>query len=30
MKIRDALLEVYLDWKNNYLTVEVFADHPEE
>ena len=27
MNLRDTLLEAYLDWKNNYLTVEVFAEH---
>lgn len=24
---REYLLDLYLDWRNNYLTVEVFAEH---
>lgn len=24
---RDYLIQVYLDWTNNYLTVEKFAEH---
>lgn len=31
---REYLTEVYLDWRNNYLSAEVFAEHhglyPEE
>ena len=23
----DTLQEIYLDWRNNYLTVEKFAEH---
>lgn len=26
-QMRDVLVEVYLDWRNNYLTVEKFAEH---
>lgn len=24
---RDYLKELYLDWRNNYLTIEKFAEH---
>ena len=24
---RDTLIDTYLDWRNNYLTVEKFAEH---
>lgn len=24
---REYLLDLYLDWRNNYLTVEVFSEH---
>ena len=27
MITRQTLLELYLDWVNNYLTVAVFAEH---
>jgi len=27
MNIRKALQEAYLDWVNNYLTVEKYAEH---
>jgi len=25
--MREQLIEVYLDWRNNYLSVELFAEH---
>ena len=25
--IREKLSEIYLDWVNNYLTIEKFAEH---
>lgn len=25
--MREKLAEIYLDWVNNYLTLETFADH---
>ena len=25
--MRDTLVSVYLDWRNNYLTVDKFAEH---
>lgn len=25
--MREKLIEVYLDWRNNYVTVETYADH---
>lgn len=25
--MREHLIKTYLDWVNNYLTVETFADH---
>ena len=24
---RDQLIDVYMDWLNDYLTIEVYADH---
>ncbi len=27
MQARDYLINLYLDWRNNYLTVEKFAEH---
>ena len=27
MSTRDYLIEQYLDYRNNYLTIETFADH---
>jgi hypothetical protein len=26
-KMRDILIDVYDDWRNNYLTIEKFAEH---
>lgn len=26
---RNTLIEIYLDWRNNYLTYEKFAEHNE-
>jgi hypothetical protein len=26
-EFRNILINVYLDWRNNYLTVEKFAEH---
>lgn len=25
--VRETLIDIYLDWRNNYLTHEKFADH---
>ena len=25
--MRDKLINIYLDWRNNYLTIELFAEH---
>jgi hypothetical protein len=27
LNIKEQLVQMYLDWVNNYLTVEVFAEH---
>lgn len=27
MTSRESLIEIYLDWFNNYLSVETYADH---
>lgn len=27
MEARQTLIDLYLDWFNNYLTVELFAEH---
>lgn len=29
MNARTILSNIYLDWRNNYLTIEVFAEHNE-
>ena len=29
MFIKDFLIEIYLDYANNYLTIEKFAEHQE-
>jgi hypothetical protein len=29
MNTRAFLINTYLDWRNNYLTVATFADHKE-
>lgn len=29
MNARDFLINEYLDWRNNYLTYEKFAEHRE-
>jgi hypothetical protein len=26
-ELRDVLIDVYDDWRNNYLTIEKFAEH---
>lgn len=25
--VRKQLCDIYLDWRNNYLTIDVFAEH---
>ncbi len=27
MNTRDKLIEIYLDWVNNYISIEKFAEH---
>lgn len=29
MQAREILIGIYLDWFNNYVSVETFADHGE-